>query len=414
MPEIAANPLAVAKISAKTPVLSPLPSWSAGVPGTITGWPDVPIALRDRAQFSATVENLRLMQNVQNRLELAIGQLRNERGVFVNEQNFIAAMQKIVREEGLGPADPKDAGTLKDIGSEARLRLIYRTQVQMANEYARWRRAQDPGALNAFPAQEFLRVASRKKPRSNWPERFARAGGRIVGGRMVALMNDPVWRKLNVFGNPYPPFDYGSGMGLRSLSRREAESLGLIKPGEEPKPAHEDFNANLEASVADLSPEYQAQLKKVFGDQVVIQDNVAKWQGNIIADLYRASLENAQLQKELTLGNATAALLKKAGDAGVENLADFRMVIRADEIRKVDRVHGENEPDIEQAPITKSDWEAVPHIWRAPDLVVKRGENNFILTRRIDGVLYVAEWIRNRRDKTVMLRTLYKKIVPGS
>jgi hypothetical protein len=272
MPEIAANPLAVEKIASRIPVASPLNS---------AEWADLPIALRDRAQFSATVESMRLMQRVQDRIEQAIGQIRNERSVVVNEAQFVAEMQKIARDEGLDPrnlaATSDRFGGIQDITSEKRLKLIYRTQVQMMNEYARWRKAQDPAVLAAWPAQEFIRVQARRVPRMNWPVRFARAGGKLVNGRMVALLNDRVWRSLSVFGNPYPPFDYGSGMGLRSLSRREAEALGLIKPGEVPKSAFEEFNAHLQASVTDLNQEYLDDLKKIFGDQIEIEKGVVKW-----------------------------------------------------------------------------------------------------------------------------------------
>ena len=274
MPVIAVNPLAAENISSRVPVTSVLNS---------AEWADVPIALRGRAQFSATVESMRLMQRVQDRIEQAISQLRNERGVYINEPQFVAEMQKIAREEGLDPrnlAETADrAGTIQDITSEKRLRLIYRTQIQMAHEYARWRKANDPAVLDAFPAQEFIRIQSRKIPRTNWPERFQEAGGKLINGRIIALISDPVWRKLSVFGNPYPPFDYGSGMGLRSLSRRETEALGLLKPGEKAKSSFEEFNAHLTASVTDLGEQYLAGLKDIFGEQIDIADGVASWTG---------------------------------------------------------------------------------------------------------------------------------------
>lgn len=52
-------------------------------------------------------------------------------------------------------------------------------------------------------------------------------GGKIRGGRMVALKSAPVWTNLSRFGRPYPPFDYGSGMGMEDIGREEAVELGL-------------------------------------------------------------------------------------------------------------------------------------------------------------------------------------------
>jgi len=396
-----ASPFAVESIRRRTPVLSRYLNSQ--------DWKLISLALRQRAQFSSEVENFRLMQQIQRRLEQAISQLRNERGVYVNEQQFVAEMKKIVEEEGLGPIDPRDIGTLKDIGSEARLRLIWRFQTEQANEYARWRMANDPDVLNAFPAQEFKRVAVRRVPRLNWPERFTAAGGRIIHGRMIDLVNSTTWENLSVFGQPWPPFDYNSGMGLVSLSRRETESLGLLQPGEKVTPRYVDFNAQLEASVRDLSERYQNALKTLFGDQIVIEDGAAKWQGNIIADLYDRVLKNPGLQQELSLGTATASTVQKAREAGVEDLTGYRMVIRTDEMRKIYKKRGIEEADPTQAVITQNDWEALPFVWRDPDSVQIRRPRNFILTKRIDGTLYVAEWIRNRENKTVMLRTFWKK-----
>ncbi|MBR0198127.1 MAG: hypothetical protein IJQ34_08330, partial [Kiritimatiellae bacterium] len=68
-----------------------------------------------------------------------------------------------------------------------------------------------------------------KNPRGDWPKRWQKAGGKIFpGGRMIALKDDPVWVKLSVFDNPFPPFDWGSGMGLEDIGRKEAVKLGLI------------------------------------------------------------------------------------------------------------------------------------------------------------------------------------------
>lgn len=279
MVEVAANPLAVEKIRAKTPIGSPLNS---------AEWADIPLALRERAQFSSKIENLRFLQRVQDRVTQAVEMIRRPGegkdggdGAYQTREKFVAEMRKIAMEEGLDPRNKPGtadrAGTLRDPTSERRLKLIYDQQTQSAQEYARWKAEQDPDVLAAFPAQEFLRVEIRKVPRINWGERWTAAGGQAIGGRMIALKNDPVWTKLSRFGTPYPPFDYGSGMGLRDVSRKEAEELGLIKPGETPVPAERKFNEDLQASVTDLNPTWQMHLKDTFKDQISIKNGVAKW-----------------------------------------------------------------------------------------------------------------------------------------
>ena len=261
-------------------------------------WGDVPLALRERAFFSAEVEKLRLLQRMQDRVQTAIGMLRRPGegadggdGAFQTREKFIAEMRQLAREEGLDPRSaptrenvfagrPEALGTMKDITSERRLKLIYDVQTEIAAEYARWKAEQDPAVLAAFPAQEFVRIKAVKRARQDWPERWKKAGGKIIQGRLVALKNDPVWRKLSRFGTPYPPFDFGSGMGLRDLSRRDAEALGIIAPGDPPPTgAEEDFNQELQASVADLNPAYREGLSQTFGDLIDIRGDEVKWVG---------------------------------------------------------------------------------------------------------------------------------------
>lgn len=268
---------AVKRLSGKTPIGSRLRTKE---------WADVPLALRERAFFSAGVEAAHLVQGLQDRLTEAVDLSGRAKGrTFMDRSKFVAEMRSLTgAEEG-------DTGLITDITSRKRLELIYDWQVQDAYEFGRWKMGQDQDLLDAFPAQEFLRVESRHHPREDWPQRWdaaAQESGdqaalavRRATGRMVALKDSGIWTALSVFGRPWPPFDWGSGMGVASVSRSEAEDLGLIKKGEPVQPSGEkDFNAKLEASVRDLSPELVDQLKDYFGDQVKIQDGAAWWKGD--------------------------------------------------------------------------------------------------------------------------------------
>lgn len=84
--------------------------------------------------------------------------------------------------------------------------------------------------MKLFPAQELKRGGARKKPR-DWKKRWQDAGGKLVEGRMVALVDDPIWARISRWGDPLPPFDYNSGMKLFKVSRANAIRLGLL-----PKP----------------------------------------------------------------------------------------------------------------------------------------------------------------------------------
>lgn len=379
---VAPNPIAIAKQRARTAVLSPRDT---------AGWARMPLALRERAFFSAKVENLRLLQRMQQRLGEAIEMRRREGmgrdggpGAFQTREKFVAEMQQIAREEGLDPRGrgrPEDFGTLRDITSERRLRLIYDFHLQSAHEHARWLAGQDPDVLAAFPAQQFLRVEPRRVPRVNWPERWSDAGGEFFGGRMIALKTDPVWIALSRFGVPWPPFDFGSGMGLREIRRTEAEKLGLLKPGDPVQPVAKEFNDGLQASVADLSPPLREELKRTFGDQVALEKDTAVWRGNLLADLYDDP------RGSVNLGTLPQAVVETVKAATGRDLAGYAVEIGAEAARAA-----------ADAGVSRLDFELAPFAVRKADSAFEEG-GVLSLTKKLFGKavsLAIEDAVRER------------------
>jgi hypothetical protein len=261
---------AVAKIDARTPIGAALRS---------DQWADVPLALRERAQFSANVTSVKLLQAIQDKLQARIGLVREQVAhgdALVDRSSFIADIRAIAVAEGVQTAGKGGAGTIRDIRSSARLGLIFDQQTRSAAGFADWKMGQDPDVLDAFPAQELVRLEERQVPR-NWTSRWLAAGGPMSGSRMIALKTDPIWTKISRFGTPWPPFDYGSGMGVADVSRGEAESLGLLQPADTVTPIEADFNDGMKASVEGLDDKLVADLKQQFGDQIEISGGVARW-----------------------------------------------------------------------------------------------------------------------------------------
>lgn len=145
--------------------------------------------------------------------------------------------------------NPDEAGTLKDLSSDARINLVVKTNVEMAQGQGWWVQGQQAAILDQWPAQELFRAEGRKVPRE-WVARFRRAGaatGDPIGtgwtitpdGRLIALKNHLIWQLLGSpglfsdgLGQPWPPFAFNSGMWVRDISRALAESFGLLKAGE--------------------------------------------------------------------------------------------------------------------------------------------------------------------------------------
>ena len=145
---------------------------------------------------------------------------------------------------------PAEAGSLQDLSSETRLDLVIRTNARMALNRGYIEAWQDEDQRHAYPAWELVRIYNREVPRgqrktkaglvddpgNDWPSRWEDAGGRFTNdGRMIARVDDPVWSLLGsslIFDdgldNPYPPFAFNSGFGLRAVDRREAIAAGVI------------------------------------------------------------------------------------------------------------------------------------------------------------------------------------------
>ncbi len=151
--------IAIRKIAGRSPV------------GSILGsaeWQDVPVALRDRAFFSATIENARFLNTAQSFLN---DFLRNTRETLPSGETalkadgrarFIAGMQQLAIEEGIGPIGKIQDKSVRDIRSNARLGLIFDTQVRSAYHYGNWRSGLTGPILEAFPAQKFVRYPGAK------------------------------------------------------------------------------------------------------------------------------------------------------------------------------------------------------------------------------------------------------------
>lgn len=302
-------------------------------------WNGIQAGLRDRAFFSSQVTSSRILGSMREMVaEQAAG------GKSLSE--IRRDLRPVIASTGYDPGD--DRGTIKDLYSKARLDIIVRTNVEQARGYVRHLEANTPGGFAAFPAQELLRVKSRQEPR-DWRRRWADAGGKIYGGRMIALKDDPIWTKISAFGNPYPPFDFNSGMGVKGVKKSEAIQLGLITAEEikaktaEKRKARDEapgFNDHLEAEVP-ADAQTAKRLKTAFGDQIEVENGVAKWRGEVIKDVQSGKRD------AVTFGSGYNGQPLTVSHAQIASLAT---------------------PKGGTAP-APADFELMPTVWRTPDSI---------------------------------------------
>lgn len=238
---------AVENISTRTPVGSKL---------TSAQWAMVPPEIRMRSFFSARVEEERYLVSMQDKLTQRV-LLARENGTLMDRSRFIAEMQDDLKQFGYEP-DPRKRGSIQDLSSAGRLGLIWDMNLAQAEGYAAWKMGMDPDMLDAAPAQELIRVAARVDKRP-WPAIWRENGGQFYGdplpdfpdapGRMIAIKTDPIWAAISEFETPWPPFRWGSGIGLRNVRRKEAEQLGVIPKNAKVKPLDKPFNGIAKASL---------------------------------------------------------------------------------------------------------------------------------------------------------------------
>lgn len=253
-------------------------------------WADVPQGLRERAIWSARVMNLQHVQTLKDGITSILNPQTVRRADRVTPQNpegyvtegksdatVRAEIKQLLQRLNHDPG--AKAGGIQDLSSDGRINLQIRMNVESAQGYGQFLQGQAEGAIDAFPAQELFRAEDREEPR-NWPTRWMQAGGQIFGGRMIALKNDPIWIAISAFDNPFPPFDYNSGMWVRDVSREDAIALGLLGENETIAPVVADYNAGLEASVKNVDPELVRSLQQSFGEQIVVRGETVAWRAS--------------------------------------------------------------------------------------------------------------------------------------
>ena len=338
-------------------------------------WNQIQAGFRNRAFFSSRVANVNILAAMRDKVR-----------EYSEGGKDLSKIRMEFREElETLKYDPKGATGIHNLFSQARIDVIIKTNVAQARGYMQYAEGMSPGAFAAFPAQEFTRIAHRRNQRQDWPQRWAKAGGKTYGGRMIALKDDPVWERLSVFGNPFPPFDWGSGMGVLDVDRKTAIRLGLISDEElrgkvqqlRQKPVP-DFNANLQATVPVPNLRRDSLcgqiLIKNFGDQVAIENSVVSWQGNLIQDVIAGRRKKAQLGV-----GYNGRPLPLSHNFFREHLSKH---------------FGDNETNPQSIPLTTGDYELLPAVWRKPDRVTKSRDRDHLEFETFDGGilhLFVSE-----------------------
>ncbi len=185
-------------------------------------WDTVSAWLRERAFFMASVDKAETLQAFRQTIA----------AVTSGKMGAAEARQRM--REWLAAAGYRAPvgleGTVKDLSSTGRLKKSIDTNVAMAHGWAQ--REENLGDV-MHPAQELYRAAAARVPRdwkARWEEAAAAVGWQGVArdGSLIALTTSPIWVALSRFGQPYPPFDFGSHMRVRLVGLGKCMQIGLV------------------------------------------------------------------------------------------------------------------------------------------------------------------------------------------
>lgn len=222
--------------------LEPTPS-----PFTTKEWMQQSPAVRRGAFFSATVEDERLLGSLRNFVQKGLEEGWTE-SQFVNNVSQwmrdtkdalgIPYRQDKHRMTTMTDAERKAYDNdVRNIDSRARLRLIFRTQAELANGFRQFIQDLSPENLKAYPGWRFFRQ----------PGALTKRLDHVIHDGDIRLKTDVrYWLARNKpsfggFDIPHAPFGFNSWMRVTPVPRKTCETLELIKPGEPVKMPDEKY-----------------------------------------------------------------------------------------------------------------------------------------------------------------------------
>ncbi len=349
-------------------------------------WEVMSAGIKDRAFWVSRCESLNFIDTCHKKIADLLSEAKGENGAITSRAEVVSAIMQAAKINGLNTG----SASITNHGSVARASIIVDTNAAMAAGYASAIQSNSYGARLAFPAQELVRIEERERKR-DWTRTWQQHGGHLYGGRMIALKGDPIWVKISRFGNPYPPFDFNSGMGVEDVSFDEAVSLGVIEDDYKPPEASpmDDFNDKIESSMTMSGPDDSKllQLQKIFGDQIQYNSHTKRvaFDGAMVHDMaskigreYRAGMKTTSVKAKPSIGHPAKMFLDTVSEAN----ASSNLSISPSNIFHVFQDHVDTDKDSRNVPLTERELSLIGHLWRRPERIIKGKKDRWLVVRR--------------------------------
>jgi hypothetical protein len=252
-------------------------------PWSYATWAAQDVDVRERSFFSSKVEKPLFLKRAKLfLLNFLTREKRKHDGKLETSSMavFVEKVRRLAVSEGMGragvPVENVNEGDLQDIRSEARLRLIFQTNIATSYGYGSWRQGMEPAVLDAFPAARVVRNpgAEDERPRHSQEE-----------GNVRLKTDEPYWAdymnavEIGGFQTPWPPYGFNSFIDQEDVSRSEAERLQLVQKDKPLKGSGRTLpglNAKFKQSILGLSKEEREKLKESMQGLAVVGPKFAR------------------------------------------------------------------------------------------------------------------------------------------
>lgn len=205
-------------------------------------WIGLCTKLRDVSFFLSGIEDVQFLTRLYNLILDSLAGTREkvtlpngEESTVIKVQgkaDFVAMAMAFMEEEGIIGTESEGEEYHNDVkqpGSVARLELVYDVAVRSSHGKARWESGMRPDVLARYPASRFVRFPGAK---------MKRLVHQVNEGAVRLKTDFAFWademnsKEIGGFKLPWAPYGFNSYMDNEDVSRRDAESIGLIAPGE--------------------------------------------------------------------------------------------------------------------------------------------------------------------------------------
>lgn len=195
-------------------------------------WARVDAKIRTGAFFSATIEDEHLLEGLRSLCQAGINEGWQD-AMFVRlAKQWMADNGYNGQSERLATMTPEESiayeNNVRFIDSRARLKLIFRTQAEMAAGMTQRARDFEPQMLYLRPGWRFVRRPGAKTFRQDHVDHENDIRLKSEEEYWLAR-NDP---EFGGFNNPGPPFGFNSWMWVSPVSRQDCVKAGCMSPEE--------------------------------------------------------------------------------------------------------------------------------------------------------------------------------------